>query len=98
MLESEEVINAPYGHSKSGISEPAMRKLHCEQQAVTEHLLSSSFLFSVPPNAHPSFRTPMVSHRWLLRFELSLVVPAGGKAVTEQLVWALPIVVFPPPK
>lgn len=99
MLESEEVVHAPYAHGRArdgGGS--AIRKLHCEQQEVTEHLLACSFVFTLPANACPSFRTPMVSHRWLLRFELGLVVPrAGAQAATEQLVWTLPLVVFPPP-
>jgi hypothetical protein len=96
MLESEEVVNQPYSHSKAG--DAAMRKLHCEQQEVTEHLLACSFVFTLPPNACPSFKTPMVSHRWLLRFELSLATPtSGGKVASEQLVWTLPLVVFPPP-
>ncbi|KAI8475558.1 MAG: hypothetical protein J3K34DRAFT_517367 [Monoraphidium minutum] len=109
LLQSEEEVNAPYAHRgpKPGSgAEPgpvcAGRTLYAEQSQVTAHLLTGQFTFSIPPNAHPSFRTPLVSHRWALRFELTLGgAPRGagaraGKRGTEQLVWSLPLVVCPP--
>lgn len=61
------------------------------------HVLASDFLFSIPPNATPSFRTPMVSLQWVLRFEFT-IGSASAKGVwrTEQLTWALPLAVYPP--
>jgi len=119
MLQSEEEVHAPYarrGAAKKTAGGPlggdggagvcAMRTLHVEQQQVTAHLLTGQFTLSIPPNAHPSFRTPLVTHRWVLRFELVLGVAPGGKGGgggapaarggTEQLVWALPLVVCAP--
>ncbi|WIA37821.1 hypothetical protein OEZ86_014682 [Tetradesmus obliquus] len=99
LLESEEVVLSPHTHGRSSDS-AAMRKLYSEQQEVTAHLLSSQFVFSIPLTAPPSFKTPMVSHRWVLRFELTLGKPKPhrpGELLTEQLLWSLPLVVFPPP-
>lgn len=99
LLESEEIIPSSHTHSKASDS-AAMRKLYAEQQEVTAHLLTSHFQFSIPLTGPPSFRTPMVCHRWVLRFELLLGKPKPWKyseMVTEQLLWSLPLVVFPPP-
>jgi hypothetical protein len=99
LLESEEVVLAPFTHSRSSDS-AAMRKLWAEQQDVTSHLLTSHFVFSIPLTAPPSFKTPMVAHKWVLRFEILLGKPKPtrpGELVTEQLLWSLPLIVFPPP-
>ncbi|KAF6262713.1 hypothetical protein COO60DRAFT_586711 [Scenedesmus sp. NREL 46B-D3] len=99
LLESEEVVLAPHTHGRTTDS-AAMRKLYAEQHEVTAHLLSSQFVFSIPLTAPPSFKTPMVSHRWVLRFELTLGKPKPHRPrelLTEQLLWSLPLVVFPPP-
>ena len=109
LLQSEEEVLSPYAHkaTKGAASDAgavcAMRTLYAEQQQTTANLLTSQFMFSVPPNAHPSFRTPLVAHRWALRFELTLGLPPaggagarGGRRATEQLVWSLPLVVCPP--
>lgn len=115
LLQSEEEVLPPYAHKATKAAAPgdagasvcAMRTLYAEQQQTTAHLLTSQFTFSIPPNAHPSFRTPLVTHRWTLRFELTLGVAGrgggggagggkGARAVTEQLVWSLPLVVCPP--
>jgi hypothetical protein len=118
LLQSEEEVHPPYARraakpAPAGPDAPAglcaMRTLYVEQQQVTAHLLTGQFTFSIPPNAHPSFRTPLVTHRWMLRFELTLGVPGKGggggggggggsaaKRATEQLVWSMPLVVCPP--
>eukprot|EP00775_Hariotina_reticulata_P007094 gene7094-7307_t len=99
LLESEEVVLAPFTHSRSSDS-AAMRKLWAEQQDVTAQLLTSHFVFSIPLTAPPSFKTPMVAHKWVLRFEITLGKPKAnrpGELVTEQLLWSLPLIVFPPP-
>ena len=67
----------------------------------------SSFLFTIPASATPSFRTPLVSLRWVLRFELTvgpsrvLALPAdrsqrSAQPVMQQLVWTLPLLVVAP--
>jgi hypothetical protein len=115
LLQSEEEVQPAHAHRAAkppatppGADGPAAgavcatRTLYSEQQQTTAHLLTGQFTFSIPPNAHPSFRTPLVAHRWALRFELTLGVPArggrggGGKQSVEQLVWSLPLVVCPP--
>lgn len=99
LLETEELVLAPHSHAR-GADAAASRKLYAEQAEVTAHLLTAQFVFSIPLTAPPSFRTPMVAHRWLLRFELTLAKPKPGRLgerVSEQLLWALPLVVWPPP-
>ena len=93
-LETEERVEA---------SGRAIRTLHGEHSETTLHALAASFVFTVPPAASPSFRTPMVGLHWLLRFELTAGTPppatgrgAGGPWRTESLQWALPLVVHPP--
>jgi hypothetical protein len=95
LLESQEVIHAPYSHTK-GADSISKRKLYSEQQVITTCLLTSQVLFSIPPHAPVSFRTPVVSHKWVLRFELSVQYPRSKRI--EQLHWSLPLVVFPPPQ
>ena len=61
---------------------------------LTPDTLVTNFVFSIPPHAPPSFRTPMASLRWVVRFELSICWPKGGRGGRGQpdpLVWALPI-------
>eukprot|EP00798_Chlamydomonas_sp_ICE-L_P012922 gene12922-5951_t len=107
LLETEEVVAAEY-RSKGANSVQAgggvTRKLHCEHQEISTDVSISNFVFTIPASATPSFRTPLVSLRWVLRFELSvgpqLQVPSaggqrGGQAM-QQLVWTLPLLVVAP--
>lgn len=99
LLESEEVVLPPYAPARASTGITAMRKLYAEQQEVTAHLLTTHFTFSIPLTAPPSFKTPMVCHKWLLRFELTLGKPKPNRPAeltTEQLLWSLPLVVYPP--
>jgi hypothetical protein len=99
LLESDEVVLPPYAPARASNGITASRKLYAEQQEVTAHLLTTHFTFSIPLTAPPSFKTPMVCHKWLLRFELTLGKPKPKRpteVVTEQLLWSLPLVVYPP--
>lgn len=104
MLETEEVINPEFRGSTRTRQNGVIRKMCCEHQELCKDTVLSHFIFSIPPYATPSFRTPMVSYRWLLRFELGVGPPIelqaserGFKAPrVQQLVWTLPIIVFPP--
>lgn len=99
LLESEEVVLPPHAPARATAGITAMRKLYAEQQEVTAHLLTTHFTFSIPLTAPPSFKTPMVCHKWLLRFELTLGKPKPNRPaemITEQLLWSLPLVVYPP--
>lgn len=99
LLESEEVVLPPYAPARASSGITAMRKLYAEQQEVTAHLLTAHFAFSIPLTAPPSFKTPMVCHKWVLRFELLLGKPnpkRPSELTTEQLLWSLPVVVYPP--
>lgn len=94
----------------AGSSQPQpyiIRKLHAEQHEMTSDVSVTSFQFTLPSSATPSFRTPVVALRWVLRFEFTVGPPlnwsapdrarAGqGKAVMSQLMWSLPLVVRPP--
>lgn len=60
-------------------SPPLTRRLYHESQDVTCDALFTSFMFTVPPDAPPAFRTSLVSLKWFLRFELSVVPLANVK-------------------
>ncbi|KAG2437525.1 hypothetical protein HYH02_011168 [Chlamydomonas schloesseri] len=113
LLESEEVVAAecrPQGkRDGSGIpggTPYVIRRLHAEAHELTPDTALTSFTFSLPATATPSFRTPMVSLRWVLRFELTVGPRINFAALDkrlksprptfEQLVWSLPLVVRPP--
>ena len=73
-----------------------------EHQELTPNTLVTHFKLSIPQDAPASFRTSLVSLRWVLRFEfLTVSKPAavgwlgGGGPTSEQLSWALPILVKP---
>jgi hypothetical protein len=100
LLESEEVVLPPHAPARAPGGLTTSRKLHAEQQQLTAHLLAAHFTFTIPLTAAPSFRSPMVGHKWLLRFELTLGRPRPQRPtelVPEQLLWALPLVVSAPP-
>ncbi|KAG2429368.1 hypothetical protein HXX76_011133 [Chlamydomonas incerta] len=113
LLESEEVVSAecrPQGkRDGSGIpggTPYVIRRLHAEAHELTADTALTSFTFSLPATATPSFRTPMVALRWVLRFELTVGPRINFAALDkrlksprpafEQLVWSLPLVVRPP--
>lgn len=83
-----------------------IRKLHAEQHEMTSDVAVTSFQFTLPASATPSFRTPMAALRWVLRFEFSVGPPLdwaaperarGGKAAPmDTLSWSLPLLVRPP--
>jgi hypothetical protein len=88
LLESHEVVRGPHARGSGGAANAAaadghaspaaavdgacFRTLHAEDVRVTAHALSAGFSFSLPDGGCPSFRTPMLEHRWVLRFELVL--------------------------
>mmetsp|Transcript_23405 Transcript_23405/g.51381 ORF Transcript_23405/g.51381 Transcript_23405/m.51381 type:complete len:603 (-) Transcript_23405:401-2209(-) len=116
MLETEEIISpefksraatteVPVGGAPLAKGSSIIRKLYCEHQEMTTDVAMSHVVFTVPAAATPSFRTPMVSMRWVLRFELSVGPPfsfasldrtARAAPAMQQLVWSLPLVVVPP--
>lgn len=83
-----------------------IRRLHAEAHELTPDTALTSFTLSLPATATPSFRTPMVALRWVLRFELTVGPRINFAALDkrlksprpafEQLVWSLPLVVRPP--
>ena len=66
---------------------PVTRRLYHESQDVTCDALFTSFMFTVPPDAPPAFRTSLVALRWFLRFELSVVplAPIKGAAARRDI-------------
>lgn len=101
MLETEEIIDPkhqPHKASSTGRG-GAIRRLHCEHQEITTDLHLAHFVFSIPASGTPSFRTPMVGLRWVLRFELAVGKPPdahGGQQHMQHLTWALPLIVQAP--
>lgn len=82
-----------------------IRRVHEEHLELTGDTGCTHFLFTIPPDAPPSFQTPLMQLRWLLRFQFTAALPPSGKAAVdwsplqgklEQLTWALPVTVLPP--
>ncbi|GLI59838.1 hypothetical protein VaNZ11_001826 [Volvox africanus] len=109
LLETEEVISPecrPQNKREGGGVSTVIRRLHAEHHELACDSALTSFMFSLPATATPSFRTPMVSLRWVLRFELHVGPRISFSAVDkraspmrpqlEQLIWALPLSVRPP--
>lgn len=103
LLESEEEIEHVWLPPSLKTREKCViRKMYCEHMEITSDILVTNFVFSVPPNAPGTFRTPLISHRWVLRFEflvgssgsvdsLGTVIKANPKC--ESLMWSLPVLV-----
>ncbi|PNH02309.1 hypothetical protein TSOC_011724 [Tetrabaena socialis] len=99
-------VEAVDSRSAGGGSPYVIRRLHAEHHELSGDAALSSFTFSLPATATPSFRTPMVQLRWVLRFELTVGPRISFASVDkraraprpqlEQLVWSLPLVVRPP--
>ncbi|KAG2486186.1 hypothetical protein HYH03_015148 [Edaphochlamys debaryana] len=111
LLESEECVApecrpGPQPKGPGAGSPYVIRRLHAEAHELAADMALTSFTFSLPATATPSFRTPMVSLRWVLRFELTVGPRIAFAALDkrarsprpalEQLVWSLPLVVRPP--
>ncbi|GIL53025.1 hypothetical protein Vafri_8728 [Volvox africanus] len=109
LLETEEVIPPecrPQSKRDGGGVSTVIRRLHAEHHELACDSALTSFMFSLPATATPSFRTPMVSLRWVLRFELHVGPRISFSTVDkraspmrpqlEQLIWALPLSVRPP--
>jgi len=77
---------APTGH--------ALRRVRDETAEATADTALTSFAFSLPPDAPPSFEAGPLAHAWLLSFEFSLATAPGG--ALELLRWELPVRVGPP--
>jgi hypothetical protein len=106
LLETEEVVDASWRRPVQG-GGGAVRRVYDEHLEVTADTACTHFLFTIPPDAAASFQTPLVSLRWLLRFQFTASLPHAGLAQREewsplqgrleQLTWALPVTVLPPP-
>ena len=75
-----------------------------EFHQLTPDTVMAHFLFSVPQNLPVTLATPLVSLRWVLRFEFTLNtrVQSSGwglkptAALPQQMTWLLPVLVRPP--
>ena len=102
LLETEEAVEAPWRPKNSA----GIRRVWDEHSEVTGDAACSHFMFTVPTEAAPTFQTPLVQLRWLLRFQFVASTPKegqkdGGSAPPirgdiEQLTWALPLTVLSP--
>lgn len=109
LLETEEVVEQPWRRPVQGGGAGAIRRVHDEHLELTADTACTHFLFTIPPDASASFRTPLLQLRWLLRFQFTAAMPPAGAAAgvtvgewsplagrVEQLSWSLPITVLPP--
>jgi hypothetical protein len=89
LLESEEQVAREWLRpgkltAAAAAAPPLTRRLYHESQDVTCNALFTSFMFTVPPDAPAAFRTSLVSLRWFLRFELSVVPLATVREVAAR--------------
>jgi hypothetical protein len=77
----------PAGHT--------LRRVRDEAAEVTADVLCTSFAFSVPADAPPSFTAGPITHAWSLTFEFSLA-PATPGAPPQMLRWSLPVTIGAP--
>lgn len=94
LLETEEAVEAAWRPQGKSGSTGLLRRVHDEHIEMTPDTIATHFLFSLPPDATPSFQTPLVALRWVLRFHF--VARRGKGKATEQLAWTLPVPVLPP--
>ena len=82
LLETEEIVEAPWRRQVQGGGAGAIRHVYDEQLEVTADTSCTHFLFTIPPDAAASFQTPLVQLRWLLRFQFTAIMPPprGGAA------------------
>nr|ADI46830.1 RGP1f [Volvox carteri f. nagariensis] len=82
-----------------------VRRLHAEHHELPSDSALTAFMFTLPATATPSFSTPMVSLRWVLRLELmvgpimnfaAVDMRMGMRPQLEQLTWSLPLRLRPP--
>lgn len=90
-------FNVSSSSSTAGGGGGGLRKLLEEQIEVTADTTCTNFVFSLPRDGTPTFQTPLVALRWVLRFHF-MAMGQGKGAKMEQLNWTLPLVVLPPPK
>ena len=103
MLETEEEVSATW-RSASSQKSCVIRRLHCEHTEFTGDVFMTNFMFTIPSNAPPSFKTPLLSLRWVLKFEFEvgrcMEFMEDGEthmtsSETEPLLWQLPLIVYP---
>lgn len=100
LLETEETVEAPWRPKGAG----GIRRVWDEHSEVTGDTVSTHLLFTLPPDAAPSFATPLVQLRWLLRFQfMASTLPVGVLPGTSPLAgkidtlsWTLPLAVCSP--
>ncbi|KAL4857998.1 Suppressor of tumorigenicity 14 [Chlorella vulgaris] len=81
LLETEEVVEAPWRRQVQSSGTGAIRRVYDEHLEVTADTSCTHFLFTIPPDAAASFQTPLVQLRWLLRFQFTAsMAPAGSAA------------------
>ena len=102
MLETEEAVDAawkPGGKGGSAGGSAPLRRVLEEQMEVTADTACTHFVFSLPRDATPTFHTPLVGLKWLLRFQFTAMREGtgAGNNKLEQLTWTLPLLVLPPP-
>ena len=106
-LETEECVEAIWRPSGKGAEAATavsggggaatLRRVLEEHVEATIDAACTHFVFSLPRDITPTFQTPLVSLRWVLRFHF-LAVREGQESRTEQLSWMLPLIVLSPPQ
>ena len=77
----------------------SLRHVVDEQVEWTLDAECTNFMFMIPQDATPNFRTALVSLKWLVRFEVQALLQNGllkHDRRIETLLWSLPLNVLPP--
>lgn len=100
LLETEEAV-APQSCTSLRPNHNIIRKVWDEWQQLTPDTVLTHFTFTVPSNGPPSFATPVVSLRWLLRFQFTAGISSSGWGLfgsggtkVQEITWTLPFSVF----
>ena len=95
--ERVEVARAVAGRRRGGSASAghALRRVRDECAEVTADTLCTSFAFSVPADAPPSFTAGPITHAWCLAFEFTLAPRTPGGAA-DTLRWSLPLTIGAP--
>ena len=73
-----------------------LRRIVEEHSEATPDTLHTGFVFTLPPDATPSFEAPSVALRWALQFEFHVAAAGAGLGGQQVLKWGIPISVWPP--
>ena len=101
LLELDEIISEKWRVSRGRQgSDGALCRVIDEFEEATVNTACTSFVFSLPNDAVPTFHTDLISISWALKFHFVALVTGSNnlskRPRTERLTWTMPLTIFPP--